>query len=230
MSETIAKSKSKANIKNSSKSKPLADQVYDQLINLITSPQIPPGSRLSVDALVRELNVSQTPIRQALVRLQTQGLVVRELNVGYSTPPLPTSKELSDIFDLRLMIEPESAKIATQKATLSDIETLKKLSLDMEAICDEEGLGNYGKFAERDAQFHETILRLAGNNLALETVLRLNVHNHLFRLRFHQSITNDAIKEHTLILDAMIKKDSEKAKMAMKEHILASRRRLEPHF
>lgn len=226
----MAKRAAQTKLKQVGKPKPLADQVYDRLLNLITSPKMPPGSRLSVDALVRELNVSQTPIRQALVRLQTQGLVVRELNVGYSTPPLPEANELNDIFAFRLMIEPEAASLAAEKTNASNAAALEKLALDMEAISADGSLGNYGKFAAKDNTFHELILTQAGNRVALDAIQRLNVHNHLFRLHFHRSITDDANHEHRAILEAINSGKGQMARDAMRCHIDASYQRLEPHF
>ncbi|GAA6208688.1 GntR family transcriptional regulator [Cognatishimia sp. WU-CL00825] len=226
----MAKQSSKTKLKQVGKPKPLADQVYDLLLNLNTSPRMPPGSRLSVDALVRELNVSQTPIRQALVRLQTQGLVERELNVGYSTPSLPDASELNDIFAFRLMIEPQAAGLAAEKTNAPHADALEKLAQDMEAISADSSLGNYGRFAAKDNTFHELILTQAGNRVALDAIQRLNVHNHLFRLYFHRSVTDDANHEHRAILEAIKSGVGQSASDAMRRHIEASYKRLEPHF
>ncbi|MDO6732392.1 GntR family transcriptional regulator [Marinovum sp. 2_MG-2023] len=219
-----------AKLRQVGKSKPLADQVYDRLLNLITSPEMPAGSRLSVDALVRELNVSQTPIRQALVKLQTQGLVVREVNVGYSTPPLPDASEMAEIFDFRLMIEPLAAARAAEVATKQELEIMEKLLLDMELISERGSLGNYGKFAQKDDKFHNQILSISGNRIAKNAIQRLTVHNHLFRLHFHKSVADQANEEHREILQAIKNRRPSAAKKAMQSHIVASRNRLEPHF
>ena len=71
--------------------------------------RIAPGSRITVDNLVRELNVSQTPIREALGRLEGEGLVIKTHLIGYSAAPQISRRRFDELYELRLLLEPEAA-------------------------------------------------------------------------------------------------------------------------
>ena len=92
--------------------KGLADDVYGAIFNKLMSLEIAPGSRITVDGLVRELEVSQTPIREALGRLEGEGLVVKTHLVGYSAAPQITRRRFDELYELRLLLEPEGARRA----------------------------------------------------------------------------------------------------------------------
>src|SRR6187551_631632 len=86
--------------------KPLADKVYDSLLGQLMSQRIVPGSRVTIDVLARELGVSQTPIRDALNRMEADGLVVRVHHAGYRIPPQVTRDRFEDMLEVRLLLEP----------------------------------------------------------------------------------------------------------------------------
>lgn len=212
------------------RSSSLGDQVYETLLSQLISLKIAPGSRMSVDALVRELNVSQTPIRAALIRLETEGLVIKTHNVGYSAAPMPTRKRFEDIYDMRLMLEPYMVARAAKNISGEQREKLVELAHRMDALTSPDAKIAYGKFAIHDAEFHSWIIERGDNELVAETLSRLHAHMHLFRLRFHSHVTDEARLEHAVIVDALLAGDAEAAADAMKEHILRSRARMSPIF
>jgi DNA-binding GntR family transcriptional regulator len=83
----------------------LADEVYDRLLGQLMSLRIVPGSRVTIDALARELGVSQTPIRDALNRMEADDLVVRVPHAGYRIPPQITRERFEDMLEIRLLLE-----------------------------------------------------------------------------------------------------------------------------
>ncbi len=99
--------------------RPTADSVgrdvYEALLTQLIELKIAPGERIAVDALVRDFGVSQTPIRAALIRLEAEGLVVRKYNSGYSAAPIPSRQRFQDIYELRLLVEPAAAALATER-------------------------------------------------------------------------------------------------------------------
>ena len=98
----------------------LADDVYEAVKALVMDHVIAPGARVSIDGLARELGVSQTPIREALARLESDGLVTKEPLRGYSATPLLTRAEVDDLFQFRLLIEPWVAGRAAELASRDD--------------------------------------------------------------------------------------------------------------
>jgi len=87
----------------------LTDSVYDAVKALIMDDVVPPGAKLNMDALARDLAVSPTPIREALARLESERLVVKEPLRGYTTAPLLTRAAFEDLYDFRLHLEPWAA-------------------------------------------------------------------------------------------------------------------------
>lgn len=206
----------------------VGDDIYEVLLARLISLKIPPGARISIDKLARELGASQTPIRAALIRLEAEGLIVKTHLVGYSATAIPSSQRFGEIFQLRLLLEPHAAAQAAIKLSADEREDLRGLVNNMfEPSKDDEKLA-YGKFAHWDAQFHRLIAFSGGGQLMVETLDRLQTHMHLFRVLFHSSVTQEAIKEHEELLDALITGHADRARTAMKRHIQLSFKRISP--
>ncbi|MES2401597.1 MAG: GntR family transcriptional regulator [Pseudomonadota bacterium] len=206
----------------------VGDDIYEVLLARLISLKIPPGARISIDKLARELGASQTPIRAALIRLEAEGLIVKTHLVGYSATAIPSAQRFGEIFQLRLLLEPHAAAQAATKLTADEREDLRGLVNNMfEPSKDDEKLA-YGKFAHWDAHFHRLIALSGGGQLMAETLDRLQTHMHLFRVLFHSSVTQEAIKEHEELLDALITGHADRARTAMKRHIQLSFKRISP--
>jgi DNA-binding GntR family transcriptional regulator len=208
----------------------LGDEVYENLLSQLISLKIAPGSRVAIDALVRELGVSQTPIRAALIRLENEGLVVKTHNVGYSAAPMPSQGRFSQIYEMRLLLEPHAARMAARGRQAKDDAELSAIVAGMERPDVNDAKVAYGKFAVQDAAFHGWIAHHSGNELIVETLARLHSHMHLFRVRFHAQVTQEAIHEHALIVDALRSGHAEQAHDAMRHHLECSRQRMAPFF
>lgn len=209
----------------------LGDLIYESLLERLISLQIAPGSRIAIDGLVRELGVSQTPIRAALIRLESEGLVEKKHNIGYSAAPLPMPEQLAHMYDIRMLLEPYTARLAATNMTEQERQLLVELANSMADLSDmQDARKAYGKFAQQDALFHAHIAEGSGNTLAADSLARLYAHMHLFRLRFHAVVTGGAVEEHALIVKAILARDADGAAQAMHEHIERSRQRLLPYF
>lgn len=203
----------------------LGDEVYSAIFARIMSLDIAPGSRISVDAMARQLGVSQTPIREALARLESEGLVVKTHLIGYSAAPQLSTKQLADLYELRLLLEPFAARKCAEIMPVAVIGQLETLCQEMEALSQHEGLDAYAQFAQLDMAFHDQIAVSAGNELVVEALSRLYTHVHLFRLLFHARVTKTAIDEHEKLLAAIRARDPAGAEAAMRDHIERSRDR-----
>ncbi|MCD2184637.1 GntR family transcriptional regulator [Rhizobium sp. GN54] len=208
----------------------IGDDVYEALVSDLIALRIPPGERMSVDALAREFGVSQTPVRAALIRLESEGLVVKKFNSGYSAAPMPSSARFRDVYAMRLLVEPEAAALATIQQTTETCLQLRALCEEMKQLVEGDTRANYGRFALLDGQFHALIAHSCANEVIAETLERLYAHMHLFRLRYHSAVAEEAVKEHLAILTAMEMGDVEAARAAMAAHITSSRARMEPFY
>jgi DNA-binding GntR family transcriptional regulator len=206
--------------------KGLAEDVYGAIFNKLMSLDIAPGSRITVDGLVRELAVSHTPIREALGRLEGEGLVVKTHLVGYSASPQITRRHFEELYELRLLLEPDAARRAAQQAGQAQVGKLRETAEQMRKLDSQKGRRSYSGFARLDADFHDQIIAVAGNALIRDTLSHLHTHFHIFRLMFHARVTEEALDEHDALLAALDAGDGEGAALAMRRHIERSRERL----
>jgi DNA-binding GntR family transcriptional regulator len=204
----------------------LVENVYARIRDDIMSLKIAPNARISVDSLVRELGVSQTPIREALSMLEANGLVTKQRFVGYCAAPTLNRKQFEDLYEIRLLLEPYGARRAAEKITDRDLIDVCGLALQMSPEKANESRPAYDLFAEQDSEFHTRIARGSGNELIADSLSRLHTHLHIFRLRFHPEITKEAYAEHALITRALQQRSPDEAEAAMRSHIQKSYERL----
>lgn len=208
----------------------LAEDVYSAIFNRLMSLKIAPGVRITVDSLVKEFNVSHTPIREALGRLEGEGLVVKQHLMGYRAAPQITRRRFDELYELRLLLEPDGAAKAAAAIDTDEIAELHKTAGVMEGDSSEDDHLRYSTFARQDEAFHDRIMQFAGNELIRQTLTYQHAHLHMFRLMFHWRVTEDALAEHKALLDAFVARDPDAAAAAMRAHIERSRDRLLPAF
>jgi DNA-binding GntR family transcriptional regulator len=111
----------------------LVDGVYDTLLSFLMSGTLAPGDPIGIEWLSRSLEVSPTPIREALARIEGTGLIVREPLRGYRVGPRMSPKEFSDLMEARLLIEPYSAAAACRHRDDALLEELSGILAEMRA-------------------------------------------------------------------------------------------------
>lgn len=209
----------------------MVDGVYDNIYERLMSLEIAPGARIAIDVLARDLDISQTPVREALSRLEREGLVRKAHLIGYSAAPQLTRKQFGDLFEFRMLLEPEGARLAAQQMTPDALALIEAAAGDMQnGGTPVDRNSRYSRFARADAHFHDTILRIADNNVMRQALSGQHVHLHIFRLMFHARVTAEALDEHERLLVAFRNHDPEAADQAMRDHIIRSRDRLLPAF
>ncbi len=199
----------------------LADHVYDELLGSLVDGKYPPGSPLSIDGLSRELDVSQTPIREALARLESTGLVRRTALKGYRVAPLFTTADLADLTEARMVIEPVNAFRACERVTDGFVDQLRQTIADLASSPTGPSFTEFRAYWAADERFHQLIAEHADNAFLLSAYEALGGQIQRFRLFAGLGVTDaeHAIAEHSAILDAFAAGDSEGAREAMKRHI-----------
>ncbi len=208
----------------------LAEDVYEAIFNQLMSLKIAPGARITVDNLVKEFNVSQTPIREALGRLEGEGLVLKTHLVGYRAAPQITRRRFDELYELRLLLEPDAAAKAALAMDEQKLAILQEAAGVMAGREGKDARVHYSAFARQDGIFHDRIMEFAGNQLIREMLSFQHTHFHIFRLMFHWRVTEEALDEHQALLDAFGQGDPVAAAAAMRRHIEHSRDRLLPAF
>ena len=203
----------------------LGDEIYSAIFSGIMALEIAPNTRISVDALARQLGVSPTPIREALTRLESEGLVVKTHLVGYSAAPQLSAAQFDELYELRLLLEPFAAGKAAQSMSEAVIDQLDMMCSEMGELAQDQGRAAYAQFAQLDMAFHDEIAAGASNGLLADAMTRLHSHVHLFRLNADVQATREVLAEHVLIVAALRARDRPAAQAAMEAHIVSSRQR-----
>ena len=196
----------------------LADDVYQILRENLISSQIAPGSRLNLDSLARAMHVSNTPVRQALARLESEGLVAKEPYRGFSASRLLDSRTIAELYDYRLLIEPPTAARAAKHSHHPEMAALV-------ALCDAEELGGLlstgavAELGQRDIDFHLGIARIAGNNVVGENLGLTLTKMRLYTVYDRIGAGELAWEEHRAVIAALIASDPRAAADAMRAHL-----------
>ena len=182
----------------------------------IVSLELKPGSMLSEQELATQLNLSRTPVHEALLELANTKIVEVIPQRG-SLVSLIDMKLVEESCFIRATIEGAVTEQASQRASAEDIEGLEENLVLLKFYFDKQ---NLEKFMEFDNKFHQAMYKIAGRCLSYYTVQLMNIHHARFRtLRLHVSNTERIITEHRAILDAIKKKDGAKAKEEFMNHI-----------
>jgi DNA-binding GntR family transcriptional regulator len=202
------------------------DEVYELIRADIMSLRIPPDTRISIDSLARQLGVSQTPIREALSRLEATGLVIKQHFVGYCSAPQLSRQQLDELYELRLLLEPYAAQCAAERMSDEQLLAVTQLARQMEPG---ETRTSYDRFAVQDSELHDLVAHGSGNSLIRDALAKLHTHLHIFRLRFHSEVTKEAHAEHAGLIAALAARRPADAAAAMRAHIEKSYQRLRAH-
>ena len=208
----------------------LGDHVYDELLARLLSNRLEPGERLAIDALARELGVSQTPIREAMQRLEAGGVVVRTHLAGYRVAPQLTREQFDELVQVRLLLEPAAARWAADRMDDDAVAHLRGLVDSLEAAAGEPEGTSYAVFAGLDAQFHDAVAAGSGNGVVRDCLARMHTHVKLLRLSSGRGVRTEAVEEHQAVVDAVAAHDAEAAAAAMLHHVQRSASRFAPAF
>ena len=201
-----------------------AAEAYDRLLGDIEDGHLPSGTRLREAELATRLAISRTPVREALKRLELQGLVVHEPHHGAVVASLAYG-QMTEMYLLREVLEGTAARLAAQHATEVEIGVLQRL-----VETDRGLLGQPGRLAQTNRRFHQQVRDAAGNRYvinALET-LRLSLALLAGTTLGAPGRAAEAVAEHGLIVERIAARDPDGAEQAGRQHILnAFRTRVE---
>ncbi|RZS62985.1 GntR family transcriptional regulator [Xylanimonas ulmi] len=185
------------------------------------------GSSLNIDGIARQLDVSPTPVREALARLESTGMVRRVALRGYSVAPSPTDKELADLMDARIAIEPVSAWHAGQRGTGQFLAELDEAVTLLETVRTGPTYQEFRDYWAADERFHQLIAEAADNPYLLAAYQALGGLIQRFRQFSGVGVTDrdQAVAEHRAVLVALRDGDSDRARDLMRAHIEAVKSR-----
>ncbi len=199
-------------------------KAYDAIRGRIVAGEFAPGERLKERDLCAELAVSRTPVREALRRLSSEGLVTIEPRRGAVVADL-NADEAAEIYALGAVLESFAARLAAERATPAAVERLRELLAAMEATLARSGSDAQTRYMNLDDEFHDTILAMADNR-RLDAVMRQMVRVPVLVQAFHRYRDEDlqqSLHQHRGIVAALAAGDPEWAETAMRAHVLSAR-------
>lgn len=204
----------------------LRQSIFATVKSLIVTGQLPPGSRIVEEELAERLGVSRTPVREALNRLERDGLVVVRPRSGFGVAPFDT-KSAQDAFDMREALECHAAVLACARIDDGGRRRLRTIIEECEALAALRGRTTHEALIEMQlgVDLHRAIAELGGNILLAETVSRLLdrcqawVWMDLTRLDHW----GEARADHRQIVEAVCAGDSTRAEAEMRAHLRDAR-------
>jgi DNA-binding GntR family transcriptional regulator len=206
--------------------KALADTVAERLRDTIFMGQLAPGERLREEQLATALDVSRGPIRDALLQLEREGLVVRRRNRGAVVASLSRA-DLDEVFSLRLAIEPVVCSWAARHSGEDDWAQMQER---IDAFAQLDASTTVQKAAEIDLEFHDVVYRAAGHRRLLRLWQDLRPQVYIFMLA--RTYVREAdfagimVESHGRMLAAIRDRDEPLVQQVAAEHVETSYRRV----
>jgi len=196
---------------------PLRQQVYDALKTDILNGTLSAGQILSEEALAERYGASRTPVREVLTTLGRDGLVQYFPRRGYQVTQF-SMDDVIDVFQVRMMLEPEAAYLAAKRMTPEDVAELETLARDIAAS---------SVPAESNLRLHHTIALFSGNRLLAELVQQVNEKIWVFGKAYLAPLDpRKSDLSHFGIIEALRTGDGEAARTAMRGHLEHTQQRL----
>jgi len=194
----------------------LAERVFEIVREQIVTGQLPDNLPIRQDALATELGVSKIPLREALARLEHEGLLTSHANRGYFVQPM-SAGQVDEIYVLRLAIEPPAAVYAAERATDAD----RAAAIRAFEELDGAAASNLAEVAVRNRDFHTALVRPGGRLLTTQLVERLSILAERYVVAHLQPAGREsrAHTEHQGLLDAWLARDGAKLTTLLTGHI-----------
>lgn len=196
---------------------PLRDVVFNSLREAILSGALKPGERLMEKQLADKMGVSRTPIREAIRKLELEGLVDMVPRKGAEVARV-TEKDIKDVLEIRAALEELAIKLVCDRIVPSDLNDLKNAKESFDASV---ALNDVDGIIKNDVLFHDAIFKASKNDKLINLVNNLREQINRYRVEYIKSMSDYSViaEEHSQILQFIIAKNSEGAKATALKHI-----------
>ena len=196
---------------------PLREVVFRTLRKEILEGELHPGERLMELHLADRLDVSRTPIREAIRMLELEGLVTMVPRRGAFVSDI-SAKSLIDVLEVRRALEELAAELAAKRISKEQLRKLEEAVAMFEKRIRE---GDINEMARADEEFHYVILEATGNAKLMQLLAGFREQMYRYRAAYlrHESVHEELTEEHRSILAALSSHDEKAAVKAMREHI-----------
>lgn len=196
---------------------PLRDIVFKTLREAIITGELKSGERLMEIKLANEMGVSRTPVREAIRKLEQEGLVYLNARKGAVVAPI-NSKDLKDVMEVRGVLESLACQLACSNTDEENLKELERMNQDIQKAIED---GDDEKVARLDARFHDRICEFSGNAKLVRILSSLKEHIFRYRLDYISDLNNKniIIEEHNRIIQDMYRKNEKAVMKDIEQHI-----------
>ena len=196
---------------------PLRDVVFNTLRRAILKGELKPGERLMEIALADKLGVSRTPIREAIRKLELEGLVVMAPRKGAKVASI-TERDLNDVLEVRKGMEVLAISLACKRITGEELEKLETIEQSFQKLIES---GNLTELAEMDVKFHDIIYQATNNQRLVQLLNNLREQMYRYRMEYLKDIAvrRTLAEEHKAICRALRERDEQQAEQYVSIHI-----------
>ena len=196
---------------------PLRDVIFNTLRQAILTGELKPGERLMEIHLANRLGVSRTPIREAIRKLELEGLVTMIPRRGAEVAQI-TEKSMKDVLEVRRTLDALSAELACERISPEEEEALKKACQNFEEAVKTK---DAKIIAKADVAVHDIIAAATGNQRLIQLINNLAEQMYRYRFEYIKDASQHEriIQEHRVIYESIAKKDKEAASNMAKTHI-----------
>ena len=203
-------------------------QIYQILKKEICDGNFPPGQWLQEKELAEKLNVSRSPVREALKQLVDEGLAIEYPNKGVLVKEF-TVKDIEEIYEVRILLESYAIKNSVKTITTSNIRELMEILHVLTKQYENNDLASY---IETDTQLHQYIITLGGNSIVSDIYKRIYSQSQQFRI---YSLTtkrrfDDSVIEHKQVVENICSGNWKEADRVNKIHLTLAREEIIEHF
>jgi len=195
----------------------LREQVHKRLKDSIINGMLPPNKRLIEEKIAAEMETSRTPVREAIQKLEKEGLIHKLPRGGYAIS-VATMEDIEDVFGLRSVIEGYAAYLATLRATDADIKVLEEIVVKEEKCLREK---DYDEIIELNTEFHEKLYKAAKSSKLYAMIYDLRDFIHRFRVMIlrHHDFVEISIKDHKDMIALMKAGHAARVEKLVRKHI-----------
>lgn len=196
---------------------PLRDVVFNTLRQAILRGELKPGERLMEIQLANKLGVSRTPVREAIRKLELEGLVLMIPRKGAEVADI-SEKSLKDVLEVREALEELAARLACDKITKEGINRLKKAAQDFRSALKSNDIT---QMAEADVRFHDVICNATENQKLGQLLNNLREQMYRYRIEYlkDQQVYEKLLSEHEEIIRHIEKGEKDEAARVVSRHI-----------
>jgi len=204
--------------KSTKKKGPLRDHVYALIKNAIITAQREPNERLIEETIAADMGTSRTPVREALQKLEKEGLIFRRPNLGFAVKGV-TEEEVEDILDLQSVLEGHAGRLAALRITDDELRSLNDLiSRQEDCLTNSDAEA----FIRLDGEFHDAIHRAAKNARLYDLVqgLRDSIDRYRVIVFRSQGRVYLSVKDHKEMVSLMKTKNGRKIEKLIRTHLI----------